>query len=113
MSTGGPPTELPITIRNNTSTPAPAATLVLSLPEGVQVVGPGNITTDQTLGCPAGKGTVTCTAEREIPAGGSVTFLFRLHAGPKSESGTISGTVRSHSGKLVPVEVPLTITPKK
>ncbi|ONI92637.1 hypothetical protein ALI22I_02940 [Saccharothrix sp. ALI-22-I] len=120
MSTGGPPSDMPITVRNNSSTSAPAATLVLSLPEGVQVVGPGNNlrggplvrfdgVADQTVGCPAGEGTVTCTAEQDLPAGGSVTFVLRLLAGPKSASGTIT----AGSGAPVPVEVPLTITPKR
>ncbi|GAB2962410.1 sigma-70 family RNA polymerase sigma factor [Saccharothrix stipae] len=123
MSTGGPPVELPVTIRNTGSTPVEPATLVLALPEGVHVVGPGNNlrrgplvgfdgAARQTVGCPAGKGTVTCTAEAELPAGGSVTFVFRLLAGPKAVGGTISGTVTAGPGRPVQVVVPLAVTQK-
>ncbi|MEV0678778.1 sigma factor [Actinosynnema sp. NPDC050436] len=38
LGTGGPPTDLPVTVRNTGTTPVPA----LDLPDGVQVVGPGN-----------------------------------------------------------------------
>ncbi|ONI80085.1 hypothetical protein ALI22I_42405 [Saccharothrix sp. ALI-22-I] len=124
MGTGGPPVDMPVTIRNTGSTSLPPAVLVLSLPEGVQVVGPGNNfraepllsldgAQEQTVGCPAGKGTVTCTAEQDLPPGGTVTFNFRLLAGPKAVSGTMSGTVTAGSGPPVAVEVPITVTPKK
>jgi hypothetical protein len=123
MSTGGPPVDLPVTIRNSGPTPLPPPTLVLSLPDGVQVVGPGNNLRGRTLvgldgvarqriGCPPGKGTVTCAAEGELPAGGSVTFVFRLLAGPKAAGGAISGTVTSGALLTVPVQFPLVITPK-
>ncbi|MEU4446441.1 hypothetical protein [Actinosynnema sp. NPDC023926] len=123
MTTGGPPVELPVTIRNTGSTPVEPATLVLSLPEGVHVVGPGDNlrrgprvgfdgAARQSVGCPAGKGTVTCTAEAELPAGGSVTFVFRLLAGPKAVGGTISGTVTAGAGRPVPVVVTVVVTPK-
>jgi RNA polymerase sigma factor (sigma-70 family) len=121
MSTGGPPVDLPVTIHNTGSTPLAPATLVLSLPEGVKVVGPGDNllgrplvwldgAAQRTVGCPAGKGTVACTAE--LPAGGSVTFVFRLLAGPKAVGGTISGTVTAGSGQPLPVEVSVVVTPK-
>ncbi|MBB5955900.1 RNA polymerase sigma factor (sigma-70 family) [Saccharothrix tamanrassetensis] len=124
ITTGGPPTDLPITLRNTGRTPVPPATLVLSLPEGVQVVGPGGnlrrgplVRFDgemaQIVGCPAGKGTVTCTAGQDLPAGASVTFVFRLLAGPKSSSGTITGTATSGQVPPARVELPITITPKK
>ncbi|MFD0206153.1 MULTISPECIES: sigma-70 family RNA polymerase sigma factor [Saccharothrix] len=121
MATGGPPVELPVTVRNTGSTPLAPTTLVLTLPEGVQVVGAGRNLRGRPLvrfdgaarvGCPAGKGTVTCTTEAELPAGGSVTFVFRLLAGPKSVGGTIRGTVTAGSAQPVPVDVPLTVTPR-
>jgi hypothetical protein len=121
MSTGGPPANLPITIRNTGSTPAPPTTLTLSLPDDVKVVGPGNNLLDapllrlngaaqKTVGCPAGKGTVTCRADQLAP-GESVTFIFRMLAGPKSANGTIIAT----TGPALPlrIEIPVTITPKK
>jgi RNA polymerase sigma factor (sigma-70 family) len=121
-STGGPPTRFPITISNTGSAPAPPTTLTLSLPDDVKVVGPGNNllgapllrlngVAQQTIGCPAGKGTVTCTAGQELAPGESVTFVFRLLAGPKAVGGTITAT----TGSALPlrIEVPVTITPKK
>ena len=128
MSTGGPPVDLPVTIRNTGATPLAPPTLVLALPEGVQVVGAGNnlrgaplVRFDgarsagavrQRVGCPAGKGTVTCNAAAELPAGGSVTFVLRLLAGPKAVGGIISGTVATGSGEPVPIRFSLTVTPK-
>ncbi|MCC8249936.1 sigma-70 family RNA polymerase sigma factor [Saccharothrix luteola] len=123
LPTGGPPVELPVTVRNTGPTPLAPTTLVLSLPEGVQVVGPGNNLVGRrlvgldgavrrTVGCPAGKGTVTCTAEGELVAGGSVTFVLRLLAGPKAVGGPISGTVTAGPGLSVPVEVSVVVTPR-
>jgi RNA polymerase sigma factor (sigma-70 family) len=120
-STGGPPTDFPITISNTGSAPAPPTTMTLSLPDDVKVVGPGNnlrggvlVGLDgkaQTVGCPAGKGTVTCTATQELAPGDSVTFIFRLLAGPKATGGTITAT--TDSGPPLVIEVPVTIKPKK
>ncbi|XVS61111.1 sigma-70 family RNA polymerase sigma factor [Actinosynnema sp. CA-299493] len=123
MSTGGPPVDLPVIIRNTGPTPLSPTTLVLSLPDGVQVVGRGkNLlggplvrregAAAGTVGCPAGKGTVTCVAEGELSAGDSVTFVLRLLAGPKSVGGTISGTVTAGSGQPVPVQLSVVVTPK-
>jgi hypothetical protein len=96
--------------------------LTLSLPDDVKVVGPGNNllgtpllglngAAQQTVGCPAGKGTVTCTADQELAPGESVTFVFRLLAGPKATGGTITAT----TGPALPlrIDLPVTITPKK
>ena len=120
-STGGPPTDFPITIRNTGSAPAPPMTMTLSLPDDIKIVGPGDNLrggpllgldgVKQTVGCPAGKVTVICTAKQELAPGDSVTFIFRLLAGPKAVSGTITATTDS----VLPlrVEVPITIRPKK
>ncbi len=120
-STGGPPTNFPITIRNTGSAPAPPPTMTLSLPDDIKVVGPGDnlrggalVGLDgatQTVGCPAGKGTVICAANQDLAPGDSVTFVFRLLAGPKAEDGTITAT--TDSGLPLLVEVPVTIKPKK
>ncbi|MER5268568.1 sigma-70 family RNA polymerase sigma factor [Actinosynnema sp. NPDC002837] len=122
LPTGGPPVDLPVTIRNAGRTPLAPTTLALSLPEGVQVVGPGRNLLGRplvgwdgaarTVGCPAGKGTVTCTAEGELAAGAQVTFVLRLLAGPKAVGGTISGTVTAGPEQSVPVEVSVVVTPK-
>ncbi|MCS7477801.1 sigma-70 family RNA polymerase sigma factor [Umezawaea endophytica] len=120
-STGGPPTDFPITISNTGSAPAPPPTMTLSLPDDLKVVGPGNnlrggvlVGLDGatgTVGCPAGKGTVVCAATRELAPGDSVTFVFRLLAGPKAQDGTITAT--TDSGPPLVIEVPVTIKPKK
>jgi hypothetical protein len=85
----------------------------------VKVVGPGNnlrgrvlVGLDgakRTVGCPAGKDAVVCTADGTLAPGDSVTFVFRLHAGPKAVGGTIVATTDS----ALTLEVPVTITPKK
>ncbi|MFC0111468.1 sigma-70 family RNA polymerase sigma factor [Kibdelosporangium aridum] len=121
-STGGPPTRLPITIRNTGSTPAQPPTLTLSLPDDVKVVGPGdsllgepllrlNGAAQGTIACPAGKGAVTCKAEQQLAPGGSATFVFRLLAGPKAVGGTIVAT--TDSTPALRMEIRVTITPKK
>lgn len=120
-STGGPPTRVPITIRNTGTAPAPPMVLTLTLPPDVKVVGPGNNLLDapllrlngapQTVGCPAGKGTVTCGSGQPLAPGDSVTFVFRLLAGPKAEGGTMTAT--TDSAPPLRIEVPVTITPKK
>ncbi|QQQ73548.1 sigma-70 family RNA polymerase sigma factor [Saccharothrix sp. 6-C] len=123
MTIGGPPVDFPVVIHNTGPTPLAPTTLVLSLPEGLQVVGSGRNLLGEPLlrlegaarmavGCPAGKGTVTCRAEGELPAGDSVVFVLRLLAGPKSVGGTISGTVTAGSGEPVPVEASVVVTPK-
>lgn len=96
-------------------------TLTLSLPDDVKVVGPGNNLlgapllrlggAQQTIGCPAGKGTVVCTASQELPPGESVTFVFRLLAGPKATDGKMIAT--TNSARPVRVEIPVIITPKR
>jgi hypothetical protein len=64
-----------------------------------------------TVGCPAGKGTVVCTAKQALAPGDSVTFVFRLLAGPKAANGTITAT--TDTAVPLRVDVPVTITPKK
>ena len=120
-STGGPPTDFPITIRNTGTAPAPPPTMVLTLPDDLKVVGPGNNLLGRvplgldgaarTVGCPAGKESVTCAAKSELLPGDSVTFVFRLLAGPKAKDGTITAT--TDSGPPLVIEVPVTIKPKK
>ncbi|QFZ21547.1 sigma-70 family RNA polymerase sigma factor [Saccharothrix syringae] len=123
--TGGPPTPLPVIVRNTGSTPLPPPVVTLSLPDDVRVVGAGNglvgrrlVALDGADGqvqvpCPAGRGTVTCEAEAGLAPGESVTFLFRVLAGPKATGGEITGSVSAGAAPGMPVRVPVTITPKK
>ncbi|MBY8850165.1 hypothetical protein K7G98_17700 [Saccharothrix sp. MB29] len=125
LGTGGPPADLPVVVHNTGSTPLPPPTLVLSLPDGVRVVGPGEgllgrplvaldgAEAQTTVPCPAGSGTVTCTARQELAPGESVRFVFRLLAGPTAVSGTVTGTVGSAPLPPVRVEFPVAVTPKK
>ncbi|WP_152546778.1 sigma-70 family RNA polymerase sigma factor [Amycolatopsis orientalis] len=107
MSTGGPPADFPITVRNTGSAPAAPMTVTLTLPDGVKVVGPGNPPAG-SIGCPAGSGTVTCTAKQQLPPDASVTFVFRLLAGPKAADGTLTATTGP-----VRLDIPLTVKGKK
>ncbi|MFD1050938.1 hypothetical protein ACFQ1S_38135 [Kibdelosporangium lantanae] len=97
-------------------------TLTLTLPPDVKTVGAGNNLVDepllrlngaaeQTVGCPEGKGTVTCSSNEPLAPGASVTFVFRLLAGPKSQSGTMTAT--TDSAPPLRINIPVTITPKK
>jgi hypothetical protein len=107
MSTGGPPSDFPITVRNTGATPAAPMTLTVTLPGDVKVVGPGNPPAG-SIGCPEGKGTVSCSATQQLAPGDSVTFVFRLLAGPKAVSGPITATTGSTR-----VSAPVTVTGKK
>ena len=68
--------DLPITVRNTGGTAAPPAAMTLTLPPGVlSTGGPASFAarllqpdgaTDQTVNCPAGGGTITCTTPQGI-----------------------------------------------
>lgn len=107
MTHEGPPAEMPIVIENTGSEPAAVPTLTLVLPDRYKTVGPGN-TPAGAIGCPAGKGTVTCRGGQTLAPGESVTFIARLQAGPKAENATITGSAGS-----LRISVAVTIAPKK
>ncbi|MET9634156.1 sigma-70 family RNA polymerase sigma factor [Lentzea sp. NPDC006480] len=94
MTTNGPPDEMTIGITNNGTAPAEVPTLTLNLPDKVKTVGPGKVP-EGSVGCPAGKGTVTCTGGQTLAPGQTITFKARLQAGPKAGDGTITGTAGS------------------
>jgi RNA polymerase sigma factor (sigma-70 family) len=91
MTTQGPPDELTIGITNSGTAPTEVPTLTLTLPDKIKTVGPGNVP-EGSVGCPAGKDTVTCTGGQTLAPGQTITFKARLQAGPKAGSGTITGT---------------------
>ncbi len=106
MTHEGPPAEMPIVIENTGTEPATVPTLTLVLPDKYKTVGPGKAPAG-TIGCPAGKGTVTCGGGQQLAPGQSVTFIARLQAGPKAENATITGSAGS-----LRVTVAITIVPK-
>jgi len=106
MTTEGPPDEMTIDITNTGTQPTQVPTLTLNLPDKIKTVGPGRVP-EGSVGCPAGKGTVTCTGGQTLAPGQTITFKARLQAGPKAGDGTITGT----AGPLQ-MTIPVTITSK-
>lgn len=90
MTTEGPPNEMNIAITNNGSIPTTLPTLTLTMPDKIKTVGPGKISAG-FVGCPAGKGTVTCEGGQTLAPGQTITYRARLQAGPKAGNGTITG----------------------
>ncbi|MFS8103065.1 sigma-70 family RNA polymerase sigma factor [Lentzea alba] len=107
MTTEGPPDEMNIAITNTGSEPATVPTLTLSLPDKIKTVGPGKVPAG-SVGCPAGKGTITCAGGQTLAPGETITFKARLQAGPKAGDGTITGSAGS-----LQVSIPVTITSAK
>ncbi|HEX7306243.1 sigma-70 family RNA polymerase sigma factor [Lentzea sp.] len=105
MTTEGPANEMNISITNNGSAPTTLPTLTLTMPDKVKTVGPGKVNAG-FVGCPAGKGTVTCDGGGQTLAPGqTITYRARLQAGPKAGDGVISGVAGP-----VEVSIPVTIS---
>ncbi|GHH35088.1 sigma-70 family RNA polymerase sigma factor [Lentzea cavernae] len=102
MTTDGPANEMNISITNNGDEPTTVPTLTLSMPDKIKTVGAGK-TSVGFIGCPAGKGTVTCEGGQTLAPGQTVTFRARLQAGNKAGDGVITGVAG-------PVEVSIPIT---
>ncbi|MGW4215024.1 sigma-70 family RNA polymerase sigma factor [Lentzea sp. NPDC004789] len=102
MTTDGPPYEMTIGITNTGTAPTEVPTLTLNLPDKIKTVGPGKVPSG-SVGCPAGKGTVTCPGGQTLVPGQTITFKARLQAGQKAGDGTIKGTAG-------PVQVTISIT---
>ncbi len=113
--------DLPITVRNTGGTAAPPAAMTLTLPPGVlSTGGPASFAarllqpdgaTDQTVNCPAGGGTITCTTPQGIAPNGQATFLFRLRATHEATSGTISGSISAGAAISVNISVAVEVPP--
>ncbi|WP_093587857.1 sigma-70 family RNA polymerase sigma factor [Lentzea waywayandensis] len=103
MTTDGPPNEMNISITNKGDSPTTLPTLTLTMPDKVKTVGPGK-TSVGLVGCPAGKGTVTCEGGQTLAPGETITFRARLQAGPKAGDGVIIGVAGP-----VQVSIPVTI----
>ncbi|MFS8096525.1 sigma-70 family RNA polymerase sigma factor [Lentzea alba] len=121
LTPGEEPKDFPITVRNTGGTPAPPASMVLNLPPGVlSTGGPSSFAarllqpdgaTDQTVNCPAGGGTITCSTPSGIAPAGQATFLFRLRATPDAQPGTITGTISAGTAISVNVSVAVDVPP--
>ncbi|SDK06781.1 RNA polymerase sigma factor, sigma-70 family [Lentzea albidocapillata subsp. violacea] len=103
MTTEGPPNEMNISITNNGTAPTTVPTLTLTMPDKIKTVGPGKTSADM-IGCPAGKGTVTCEGGQTLAPGQTITFRARLQADPKAGDGVITGVAGP-----VQVSIPVTI----
>lgn len=95
--------DLPLTVRNTGGTMSEPVTAVLNLPPGVIAVpvdglaGPRllalNGAQTDTVDCPGGTGTVTCSSGVGLAPNDSVTLLFRLRALGNAKGGRVTGTV--------------------
>ncbi|MFD5828365.1 sigma-70 family RNA polymerase sigma factor [Lentzea sp. NPDC060358] len=104
MTTEGPANEMNISITNNGAAPTTLPTLTLTMPDKIKTVGPGKVNAG-FVGCPAGKGTVTCEGGQTLAPGQTITYRARLQAGPKAGDGVISGVAGP-----VQVSIPVSIT---
>ncbi|MGW6445812.1 sigma-70 family RNA polymerase sigma factor [Lentzea sp. NPDC055074] len=103
MTTDGPANEMNISITNNGTAPTTVPSLTLTMPDKIKTVGPGK-TSVGMVGCPAGKGSVTCEGGQTLAPGQTITFRARLQAGPKAGDGVITGVAGP-----VTVNIPITI----
>ena len=119
---GGGPAELPITVRNTGGTRSEPVTATLRLPPGVTAVAAGdrygpapllrlNTARADTVKCPGGTGTVTCSTTSGLDPGESVTLLFRVLATKRSAGGLITGTITAGSMINVDVSVRVDVRP--
>ncbi|MGI5500823.1 sigma-70 family RNA polymerase sigma factor [Lentzea sp. CA-135723] len=89
MTTDGPANEMNIVITNNGPGDATVPTLTLTMPDKIKTVGPGKMSVGM-IGCPAGKGSVSCEGGQPLKQGQSITFRARLQAGNKAGDGVIT-----------------------
>jgi len=120
---GGSPVDLPITVRNDGGSTSEPVTVKLNLPRGVEAVDPagGGSTTmsaaaprasapgGETVKCPGGTGTVTCSTGRGLEPDESMTLLFRLVADDTAQPGQIVGTVSSGTAATLKIRVPVQV----
>lgn len=102
MTTEGPANEMNVSITNNGNAPTTLPALTLTMPDKIKTVGPGK-TSAGMVGCPAGKGTITCEGGQTLAPGQTIVYRARLQAGPKAGDGIITGVAG-------PVQVSISIT---
>ncbi|TDV36854.1 sigma-70 family RNA polymerase sigma factor [Actinophytocola oryzae] len=118
---GGPPGDLPVTVRNSGGTTSEPVTAALSLPPGVVALpvdglaAPRLLSLDgaraDTVNCPGGAVSVACSSEAGLAPGESVTLLFRLLALDGALGGPITGTVSAGSAMRVSLTVQVNVSP--
>jgi hypothetical protein len=124
LTPGDQPRDLPITVRNAGESAAPPPAVTLALPPGIRSVGGASSLTgrrlvtldgpaDRPVICPAGTGVVACAGTEALPAGGSVTFVFRMQATSDAQGGVVTGTVSAGAGLTVNVEVAVDLRPAR
>ncbi|GAB2854650.1 sigma-70 family RNA polymerase sigma factor [Lentzea nigeriaca] len=121
LTPGEAPKDFPISVRNTGGTATQPASMTLNLPPGVlSTGGPSSFAArlsqpdgaaDQTVNCPAGSGTITCSTPQGIPPGGQATFLLRLQATQDARPGTITGTISAGASISVNVSVAVDVPP--
>jgi RNA polymerase sigma factor (sigma-70 family) len=119
---GGEPAELPITVRNSGGTVSEPVVATLNLPPGVTAIPAGDrygpapiVRLDAapagSIDCPGGSSVVTCSNNRGLAPGESVTLVFRLVAAAGSTGGQVTGTVMAGSMINVRVAVRVDVRP--
>jgi hypothetical protein len=119
---GGEPAELPITVKNSGGTVSEPVVATLNLPPGVTAIPAGDrygpaplVRLDAaptgSIDCPGGSSVVTCSNNRGLAPGESVTLVFRLVATAGATSGQVTGTVMAGSMINVRVAVRVDVRP--
>jgi RNA polymerase sigma factor (sigma-70 family) len=120
LVSGDGPADLPLTVTNSGGSVSEPVAAALTLPPGLSVVGPSRMASTPLLRlagqptsitCPAGTAMVTCTSDRGLQPGESVTLLFRIVAAEGSPGGLITGVVTAGSAVRVDVSVQVVVQP--
>lgn len=118
---GGAPVNLPLTVQNTGGTMSEPVTAALNLPAGVSAIAVDGFAAPRllslngaqadTVSCPGGTGTVTCSSGAGLAPGDSVTLMFRLVAAKGASGGRITGTVSAGMTVNVSVSVQVNVEP--
>lgn len=124
LQPGAGPVNLPITVRNDGGSPSDPVQVALNLPPGVSAVPAGGgggavsgfsrqadtpATTQLSIDCPGGTGTVTCKTGSGLQPGQTAVLTFRLQADDSAQGGTVTGSVTAGATIKVAVSVKVTV----
>lgn len=124
LQPGAGPVNLPITVRNDGGSPSDPVQVALNLPPGVSAVPAGGgggavsgfsrqaetpATTQLSVDCPGGTGTVTCKTGSGLQPGQTAVLTFRLQADDSAQGGTVTGSVTAGATIKVAVSVKVTV----